>query len=117
MLSCQLRKSKLKLHLRCTRVHLAPRNAAILRVQAAIEQLDLWARQAEADIALVEALSGAPLAASECVADVLPRAVHTDAQGNTVLSRCVLGRWCRLCKAGLKLPRNIAGTRSTFMCR
>jgi len=31
-----------------------------------------------------------PLAVSDSVADALPQAVHTDAQGNTVLSRCVL---------------------------
>ncbi len=62
-------------------------NPAVGR-QAAIEQLDAWARQAEADIALVEALSGALLAATDSVAAALERAVHTDAHGNTVLSRC-----------------------------
>ena len=38
----------------------------------------------------MEALGGAPLASTDTVAAALPRAVHTDAQGHTVLSRCAL---------------------------
>ena len=106
----------------CTAHSSAPPVAVLLRFQAAIEQLDLWARQAEADIALVEALSGAPLAATDSVAAALPQAVHTDAQGNTVLSRCVL-RYCAAhelievlnalmwrAASGRMLPLDVAGT-------
>ena len=55
--------------------------------QGPINKLESWARRAEADIALVEALRGAPLAAADSVAAALPLAVHTDDRGRTVLSR------------------------------
>lgn len=53
-----------------------------------IQELDGWARRAEADFALLGALAGRPLGLGESMASALPRAIHHDDQGTVLLTRC-----------------------------
>ena len=59
-----------------------------LAAQAVVVELDCWARRAEADIGLLEALLNRNLAPGESVASALPKAVLHDHRGSVILNRC-----------------------------